>query len=203
MVTTVAGNGLHATFSGPKGLALDGAGNLYVADYGDNEIRQIELSTGTTTVLAGLASKASGHANGAGSAASFSGPSGLVYDGAGNLYVTDSGNQTVRKVALAGATVSTPVGPSGTAPLFDLPQDLAYDGKGNLYLTCSGDATVRLIDVFTFAVSTELGIPWVQGLETSSLPGLFNDPHGIALVPTRFLFISDFNENVVVEVTGK
>ncbi len=203
MVSTVAGNGLNATFSSPRGLALDGAGNLYVADWGENEIRQIQLSTGTTTVLAG--SKSSGHANGTGAAASFSGPSALLYDRAGNLYVSDSQNATIRKVTLPGGVVTTIAGTAGTVgapPYFNEPEDLAYDGKGNLYVACPGDGTVRLVDVFTGATSTILGVPWVAGLDVASLPGIFNAPHGLVLIPGVELLISDTAENVIVKVTG-
>jgi sugar lactone lactonase YvrE len=108
-VTTLAGSGspgnadgagTSASFRGPKGLAVDSSGNVYVADRGNNTIRKI-TSSGIVTTLAGSASP--GSADGTGTAASFNSPAGVALDASGNLYVADSGNNKIRKITLPGA----------------------------------------------------------------------------------------------------
>jgi hypothetical protein len=116
-VTTFAGNpydvsvdgiGTDARFVGPRSIAGDGAGNLYVADGG--AIRKVVIATGAVTTFAGAPYEL-GSADGTGAAARFVSPSGIAGDGAGNLYVAD-GN-TIRKIAIASATVSTVIGAAG------------------------------------------------------------------------------------------
>jgi sugar lactone lactonase YvrE len=107
-VTTLAGSGRpgnadgtgpEASFSGPRGVTVDGAGNVYVADTGNNKIRRIAAG-GVVTTLAGSGSP--GAADGDGVAASFSGPFGIAVDHSGNLYVADTGNNLIRKITLTG-----------------------------------------------------------------------------------------------------
>lgn len=106
------GTGAMARFNQPTGIAVDGAGNLYVADFGNAIIRKI-APDGAVTTLAGSAG-ALGHADGSGPMASFNQPEGVAVDAAGNVFVTDTGNQTVRKVTAAGV-VTTVVGVAGDA----------------------------------------------------------------------------------------
>jgi hypothetical protein len=116
-VTTLAGNpydstadgtGTDARFTAPKGIAGDGAGNLYVTD--SSTVRKVVSATGVVTTFAGAAYEFGG-ADGAGAAARFTAPWAIASDGAGNLYVAD-GN-VIRKIAIASATVSTVIGAAG------------------------------------------------------------------------------------------
>jgi streptogramin lyase len=111
-VTTLAGNGSpgsangtgnNASFNSPFGIALDAAGNVYVADAGNNMIRKITPS-GTVTTLAGRTSAGAG--NGTGNAAMFNTPSGLAVDAAGNVYVADENNNQIRKITPAGVVTT-------------------------------------------------------------------------------------------------
>jgi sugar lactone lactonase YvrE len=93
------GIGSAASFSAPSDITTDGT-NLYVADYGNNTIRQIVIANWTVTTLAGTASTTGGSTDaptGPGSAASFNGPNGVTTDGT-SLYVTDTVNNTIRKI---------------------------------------------------------------------------------------------------------
>ena len=134
------GTGGAARFYYPVGVALDTSGNLYVADYYNSTIRKV-TSVGVVTTLAGSAGNP-GSANGTGSAAQFNGPTGVAVDSAHNVFVTDSGNNTIRKVTSAGVvtTVGGTAGVTGTndgvgaAAQFNLPTGVALDRAGNLYI---------------------------------------------------------------------
>ncbi|MBI3131210.1 MAG: putative Ig domain-containing protein [Acidobacteria bacterium] len=159
--TTFAG---PAGLAGPTGLALDAAGNLYVTD-GPNQTLLKVTPAGVVSTLAGL-SGVSGSADGTGSAARFYYPSKVAADGTGNLYVTDSGNQTIRKVTPAGV-VTTLAGSAGNAGLadgngatarFNMPSGIAVDGLGNLFVGDLNNNRIRKVtpsgEVTTLALST-------------------------------------------------
>jgi streptogramin lyase len=104
VVTTYAGSGTighqdgsaqMAEFAAPTGLAIDGAGDIFVADYGNNCIREI-TPDGNVTTIAG--NSYSGKTDGIGTAASFDGPTNLVFDASGNLFVADYSNNLIRKI---------------------------------------------------------------------------------------------------------
>ena len=149
-VTTLAGGGQgesdgtgsSASFSYPGGLALDGAGNLYIADEGGATIRKLVLATGQVTTLAGRAFSG-GASDGIGSSARFTRPTGLAFDGVDSLYVTDLRNPTVRKITLTDARVTTVVGTPGSSGIIlgSLPGSLAapygicVTGRGALVIT--------------------------------------------------------------------
>lgn len=167
VVTTIAGSptetgsadgpAASARFFQPFALTVDGADNVYVADSYNHTIRKI-TPTGAVSTLAGAA-RQEGSADGTGSAARFSYPSGLKADGAGNLYVADSGNNTIRLVTADG-TVTTLAGRSRVvgsddgldeAARFNSPADLALDGAGNLYIADAGNRAVRKATLLGFA----------------------------------------------------
>jgi hypothetical protein len=150
LVTTLAGTptygssdgvGSAAQFSLASGIAVDGAGNLYVSDTFNDTIRKV-TPEGTVTTLAGSAGIV-GSADGMGSAARFYHPSGIAIDASGNLFVADTGNNTVRKIApggmvstYAGTASATPGyldGPAATAQ-FSGPTGVAVDPEGNIYV---------------------------------------------------------------------
>jgi sugar lactone lactonase YvrE len=130
--TTGSADGLGgaATFNAPASVALDRVGNIFVADSGNNTIRKI-TPVGVVTTFAGAAVQ-SGNADGTGAAASFSNPVGLAADAGGNVYVADTGNDTIRKIMPGGVVTSLKgtVGPE--------PWNLAADGAGNLYVVAAG-----------------------------------------------------------------
>jgi len=123
-VTTLAGTagmagssdgiGAAARFMGPIGVALDGAGNLFVADSAALTIRKVVVSSGEVTTVAGTAGMG-GSSDGIGAAARFASPRGVAVDGAGNLYIADSSNGTIRSLRLADSSVTTLVGLQGQA----------------------------------------------------------------------------------------
>jgi sugar lactone lactonase YvrE len=199
VVSTIAGSGFAgsangtgatATFNEPTGVAVDNAGNVYVADCGNNLIRKI-TSAGVVSTLAG--NGIVGYADGTGRAAMFNYPFDLVVDANGNLYVTDTYNYRIRKVTPAGA-VSTFAGNdsytsqdgAGTAASFGDPLCVAIDAAGNLYVS-QEDNLVRKIT--PGAVVTTIG-----GGTTLPLTSPFEQPNGVAV---------DKNGDILVECQFK
>lgn len=143
------GTGAGALFNGPRGITTDGI-NLYVADTGNNRIRQIVISNAVVTTIAGTGGV--GSVNGAGTSASFTGPAGITMDGT-SLYISDTGNQLIRKMVLLTATVTTLAGTAGTAgatdgvgtaATFSSPYGITTDGI-SLYVAEFGNGIIRKI----------------------------------------------------------
>ena len=157
-VTTLAGSGttgsangtgIAASFANPTGVAVDGAGNVYVADKNNNLIRII-TPAGVVSTLAG--SGAGGSNNDTGTAASFNDPASVAVSGVGNVYVADSKNNLIRRITpdgvvitLAGTgTIGAINGTTATAS-FNSPNGVAVNGAGNVYVADTGNSLVRLI----------------------------------------------------------
>jgi sugar lactone lactonase YvrE len=135
---SVDGTGAAARFGLPTGIAIDTAGNLYVADYFYNTIRKV-TAAGVATTLAGTATVIDGSADGTGAAARFRFPTGVAVDSAGNVYVADQANDTIRKVTPSGTT-TTVAGTAGVAgiilgatPRLAFPSNLAIVGDSIVF----------------------------------------------------------------------
>jgi len=200
------GVGSSARFFAPTGMATDVTGNLYVADRINATVRQIDSRSGRVTTLAGAVS-AYGSNDGVGASARFGGAVAVASDGAGNLYLADPLNSTVRKIEIASSVVTTPFGMPGMAggtdgvgrdARFAYPQDLVYDG-GRLYVT--DYQTVRQIDLATGSVTTLVGTKGIPGeadgigaaASFGSLVGLATDGQGI-------LYVADALANTVRKI---
>src|ERR1017187_7138739 len=125
MIATVAGTGvagysgnpvlaISAQLKNPRGVALDGAGNLYIADTNNNRVRKVTAATGIITTLAGTAFAGYFGDGGPATDASLAGPSGVAVDGAGNVYIADTQDHAIREVTLATGVINTVAG-NGTA----------------------------------------------------------------------------------------
>ncbi|MBI2513675.1 MAG: VCBS repeat-containing protein [Opitutae bacterium] len=200
------GTGSAARFSYPWGLAVDSAGNLYVADSGNNTIRKITPAAVVTT-FAGTAG-VSGSADGTGPAAQFSNPSSVAIDASGNLYVSDYGNTTVRKITPAGVVTTFAGAPgqfgiadgTGSAARFNYPDGLAIDSGGNLYVADSNNHTIRRVTP-AGAVTTFVGVPQSSGSNDSTTgPARFNTPIGLAFTPGGDLLVTDRGNNLIRRV---
>ena len=199
------GTGTAAFFNNPADIASDGT-NLYIADSGNNTIRKIVIATGEVTTLAGTAGSP-GSADGTGTGALFNNPLGVASD-VNDVYVTDSGNNTIRKIVIATGAVTTLAGTAGssgsidgtgTAALFNNPADIAYDGT-NLYVADSGNHTIRKIVIATGEVTTLAGTAGSFGSANGTgAAALFNNPLGIATDRTN-LYIADSGNNTIRKI---
>ncbi len=181
------GSGSAASFHFPFGLAVDAAGNIYVADDGNQAIRKI-TPTGVVSTFAG---GTYGFTNGTGTAATFYGPTGVAVDGSGNLFVADQGNNVVRKITPAGAVTTFATGGNGSN--FYHPEGLTIDGSGNLYVTDYDNNLIRKITpngvATTFAGKYGTNIS-IDGIGTAAS---FNQPQGVAVDAVGNLYVTDGN----------
>jgi glucose/arabinose dehydrogenase len=201
------GTGADARFKYPEGVAVDGDGNLYVADRDNNTIRKI-TPAGVVTTLAGAAGSY-GSADGTGADARFSRPIGVAVDGDGNLYVTDRNNQTIRKITPAGVvtTLAGAAGSYGSADgtgadaRFSGPVGVAVDGDGNLYVTDSSNHTIRKITP-AGVVTTLAGAAESYGFADGTGPlARFNSPVGVAVDGDGNLYVTDRNNHTIRKIT--
>jgi len=148
------GNGSQARFNNMTGIAVGPDDAIYIADTGNQRIRVVRQTAPTTWTVSTLAgSGVQGFADGAGATAKFSNPHGVAVDAAGVVYVADTGNNRIRRIATDGA-VSTVAGDgtaglqngSGSQARFNAPKGVAVDTQGNIYVADTGNAAVRKID---------------------------------------------------------
>ncbi len=200
------GTNAGARFFYPKGGAVDGSGNLYVADSGNHTIRKI-TPAGVTTTIAGLAG-GSGSADGTNSTARFNNPCGLVMDPAGNLYVADSGNHTIRLITPAGV-VTTIAGKAGNygavdgtnnVARFNQPMGIALDSATNLYVADTFNHTIREVQknpvTSVWLVSTLAGQPGTNG-GADGTNASFYYPRDLALDTNNNIYIADSANSAV------
>jgi len=198
------GTGARARFNNPYGIATDGT-NLYVADSGNHTIRKIVIATGAVTTLAGTPGNG-GATDGTGTAALFSNPSGITTDPDNkNLYLTDSNNDTIRKIVVATGAVTTIAGTpgatgsadgTGAAATFHQPVGIATDGS-NLYVADTGNSTIRKVVIGTGAVTTVAGNAGNIGFTDGIGPAAgFNNPAGITTDGTNFYVADTLNSTI-------
>ncbi len=209
-IGSTGGTGSAARFNFPAGVAVDTNGNVYVADHMSSTIRRVTPG-GVVTTLAGLAGN-TGSANGTGSAARFNYPLGAALDSAGNLYVADYNNDTIRKVTPAGGSwaVTTLAGlagntgsanGTGSAARFNEPWGVAVDTNGNVYVADSGNNTIRKVTP-AGAVTTLAGLASVAGSANGTgSAARFNEPAGVAVDSAGNLYVSDYNNDTIRQVT--
>jgi sugar lactone lactonase YvrE len=192
-----------AGFDGPAGLALAG-GRLFVTDYSDHVVLAVDVQAGRVSTFAGK-SGVPGPSDGVGTSAAFYGPLGIASDGQGNLYVADDLNQTIRKIEIATAKVTTLAGQQviagssdgvGVAAHFHGPFALAADGAGDLFVSDLMNNTVRRIEVSSGAVTTVIGSVAASGVRLGPLPSQLTQPSALALTPSGGLLV--LSENAVL-----
>ncbi|HWF08961.1 MAG TPA: hypothetical protein VG297_10890 [Bryobacteraceae bacterium] len=220
-ISTIAGNG-NAAFSGdgfgatgaslnhPRGIALDGAGNLYIADSDNWRVRRVS-ATGTITTVAGNGTNAESGDGGSALSAAFSDVQSVVLDNSGNLYVADASNRRVRRITPAGIVTSAAGigveafsgdGAAATSAGLGRPVGLAFDGLGNLYIADSTNQRIRKIDtngiISTIAGNGVDAFSGDGGLATSASLGF---PIAVAVDAANNVYVADGDNNRIRRIT--
>ena len=183
IITNYAGNGTFGTsgdggpatsaeLSYPEGIAIDGSGNLFIADTDNNSVREIVAATGKINTIAGDGSNGYSGDGGPATSASFRLPQGVAVDASGNLYIADSWNNVIRKVTASTGIISTFAGngfgagssggysgdggPAASAELSH-PTGVAFDGAGNLYIADFSNLVIRKVVASNGYISTVAG----------------------------------------------
>lgn len=199
VVTTLAGSmqgfsdgaGTVALFKAPQSIVIDSAGNLFVTDQGNHRIRKIDTAGVVTTV----AGNTQGFSDATGTAALFDNPQGITLDSEGNLFVSDTGNNCVRKINTAGVVTTIAGGLQGSADgvgtlaQFMAPQGLTLDSAGNLLVADLDNHRIRKIN--TAGVVTTI----VGGLQGSAdgigSAAQFSNPRGVTIDTAGILYVID------------
>jgi hypothetical protein len=200
------GTGSAARFNGPSGAAVDGNGNVYIADFGNEVVRKISPA-GVVANLAGKAGVA-GTNNGTGTAARFSGPAGVAVDGSGNVYVAEYQNHAIRKITPAGVvtTLAGRLGTSGTnngtgtAARFNHPIGVAVDTSGTVYV---GDYWNHAIRKITSAgvVTTLAGLVGTSGTNDGvGVAARFYYPQDVAVDGSNYVYVADAGNSCIRKV---
>lgn len=230
VITTVAGNGTWgyggdgyaataAELNDPMGIAVDAAGNIYIADSGNNVVRKVGPS-GTITTIAGDFTLGPGYSGDgqAATSAQLDDPTGLALDGQ-YLFIADTGNNVIRRVDLSTGTITTVAGDfalgagysgdghAATSAQLNGPTGVAVDAEGNLYIADTANNLVRKVDpggtISTFAGDYDLGAGY-SGDGYAATAGQLNAPNAVAVDAAGNVFIADGGNNVIrrVEPTG-
>lgn len=219
-IITVAGNGTIgsngdggfatlAELNYPAGITLDGLGNLYIADRINHLIRKVN-SSGIITTVAGNDTAGYNGDTGLATLAKLNYPSDVAVDAAGNIYISDYGNNRIRKVNTSGfiSTIAGTgaLGYSGdgglaTAAQIDIPEGVAIDALGNIYIADCGNQRIRKVNTFgiisTVAGNGSIGFSGDGGL---AIAAQFAYPQGVSVDNIGNIYISDRLNNRIRKV---
>jgi streptogramin lyase len=220
-LTRVAGNGIAgysgdggkataAELNGPRDIAVDSAGDLFIADTYNNVVREVAAGTGVITTVAGDGTPGYTGNSGQANFAELNSPFGVAVDAYGDLFIADAGNNVVREVinstisTIAGNGSAGYTGDHGSATVAELnfPASLALDSQGDLFISDEDNNVIREVTASSGKIKTVAGTGTAgysgdHGLATAAL---LSGPVGIAVDSSGNLFIADLANNVVREV---
>jgi large repetitive protein len=230
IISTIAGNGdasylgdggpaSKATLNSPSGIALDGAGNLYIADTSNNVIRKIDAATGIITTVAGNPSESEPGDDGPATSAGLNNPWGVTLDGAGNLFIADTNNHRIRRVDVITRMITTVAGTgftnsngsggysgdNGRATKAELnhPFAVAFDAAGNMYIPDASNNRVRVVNlsgiITTFAGT---GVVGYSGDGAAATKADLWYPAGVIVDAAQNLYIADSQNNAIRKVNA-
>jgi sugar lactone lactonase YvrE len=221
VITTVAGSGSTGSFGGgfggdngaattaklnsPLGVAVDVAGNCYIADTYNHRVRKV--SNGVITTVAGNGTGGFGGDNGPASSAELNPPLGVAVDSAGTLYIADSYNNRVRKVSNGVITTVAGTGTQGdngqaTTALLNRPEGVAVDSAGSLYIADTGNNRIRKVANGVITTVAGTGTPGFNGDYGPATSAQLNYPYGIAVDSVGNIYIADTGNNRIRKVAN-
>jgi sugar lactone lactonase YvrE len=222
-ITTVAGTGnpgysgdggqaTSAAISTPAGLAIDGAGNIYFADTGNQIVRRIGVDGVITTVAGAPQTQGYSGDGGPATAAKLSLPQGVALDASGNLYIADTGNGVIREVDATSGNISTIAGVAGTANFngdgaatashLNQPWSVAVAADNSLYIADSGNNRIRRLSGGTLSTVAGSGAQGYNGDTGPAAAATLNLPLGVALDPAGDLYIADSGNDCVRKISS-
>lgn len=200
-IVTIAGGGvgdngsaLSANIYFPYGTAIDNAGNIFIADYGNHRIRKVSAGTGIITTVAGNGDYYGNLGDdGPATSANLYWPSGVAVDSTGNLYIADTGNHRVRRVD-AGTGIITSVAVSAN---LSRPAGVAVDNSDNIYIADSGNSRILRVDAATGTVTTVAGngTAAYSGDSGPAISASLNNPTGTVVDSAGNIYIADRGNN--------
>jgi Concanavalin A-like lectin/glucanases superfamily/Domain of unknown function (DUF2341)/NHL repeat len=225
IITTIAGTGTqgylgdgglatNAQLNAPMTVAIDVSGNIYIADFNNNCIRKITVSTGIITTIAGTGTAGYSGDNGPAASAELSSPEGIAIDGSGNLYIADTGNNVVREVAASNSTITTIAGdgfpgysgdngPAICAELFN-PASVTLDSSGNLYIGDYENHAVRKVAASSGTIATVAGngTAGYAGDNGPATSAELSYPAAVSVDAAGNVYIADYGNHAIREVSA-
>ena len=193
----------------PSEIAVDSTGNVYFAD-GENSLIREWGTGGNLTTVAGSGVTGFLGDGGPATLAKLNNPWGVAVDSSGNIYISDTYNNRIRKVDLSGAITTVAgngiqgyLGDGGPALSAELswPNDIALDSQGNLYIADSGNERIRMMNTSgTITTIAGTGVAGYTGEEVAATTAELNDPWGVTVDPAGNLYIADTSNNALREV---
>lgn len=220
IITTFAGTGV-AGYNGdniaaataqlnlPSSVAVDSSGNVFIADYSNQRIREVVAASGNITTVAGTGTAGFSGNAGAATAALLSAPIAIALDSTGNLYICDSGNNRIRKVAggnistIAGNGTAGSTGDNAAATSAELanPTGVAVDASGNVFISDTVNQRVRKVSGTNIYNAAGIGTAGFAGDGASALRAELNGPFGLAVDSKGNLYIADSRNQAIRKVT--
>ncbi len=215
----IGGPATSATLDAPTSVAVNGRGDILIAERDDNFISEVDVHTGIITIVAGTPGSRGYSPDGTlATSAHLSFPASVTVDGADNFYIAEQTNEVVRKVDAVTGLLTTVAGNHAAAAGYsgdgglatnaqmDSPIAIAFDAQNNLYIADDDNDAIRKVDAATGIITTVVGTSGSAGYSGDGGPATnakLNDPEGLAFDAAGNLYIADDNNYVVRKVSAQ